>query len=127
MGLSQKHRMRWWREVLLLAPHLGFLVTALLRDRRISAKHKILLAACAAYLISPVDLIPYFIPILGHLDDLIIVLIVFDGILNHLEPELLREHWRGSPEVLAALQKWSGRVARFIPTGIKRRIFSVKR
>ena len=43
------------------------------RDPRVSWYAKALCAAVAAYALSPIDLIPDFIPILGYLDDLIIV------------------------------------------------------
>jgi uncharacterized membrane protein YkvA (DUF1232 family) len=43
------------------------------RDPRVSWHAKALCAAVAAYALSPVDLIPDFIPILGYLDDLLIV------------------------------------------------------
>ncbi len=43
------------------------------RDRRVPWYAKLLAGAVAAYALSPIDLIPDFIPVLGYLDDLIIV------------------------------------------------------
>ncbi|MEP7348823.1 MAG: YkvA family protein [Sphingorhabdus sp.] len=43
------------------------------RDSRVSLAAKIVAGATAAYALSPIDLIPDFIPVLGYLDDLIIV------------------------------------------------------
>ncbi|PDT19594.1 YkvA family protein [Rhizobium hidalgonense] len=43
------------------------------RDRRVSWYAKAVAGAVAAYALSPVDLIPDFIPVLGYLDDLLIV------------------------------------------------------
>ena len=43
------------------------------KDNRIPLKAKILIGITVGYLLSPIDLIPDFIPILGILDDLIIV------------------------------------------------------
>jgi uncharacterized membrane protein YkvA (DUF1232 family) len=44
-----------------------------LNDERTPRLSKILLAVAIFYFISPIDLIPDFIPVIGHLDDLIIV------------------------------------------------------
>lgn len=43
------------------------------RDPRVPWYAKALAAAVAAYALSPIDLIPDFIPVLGYLDDLLIV------------------------------------------------------
>lgn len=43
------------------------------RDRRTPVLAKLIAGAVAAYALSPIDLIPDFIPVLGYLDDLVIV------------------------------------------------------
>jgi len=43
------------------------------RDPRVPLSAKLVAGAVAAYALSPVDLIPDFIPVLGYLDDLILV------------------------------------------------------
>lgn len=43
------------------------------RDPRVPLRAKLIAGAVAAYALSPVDLIPDFIPVLGYLDDLILV------------------------------------------------------
>jgi uncharacterized membrane protein YkvA (DUF1232 family) len=43
------------------------------RDPRTPIRAKIVAGAVAAYALSPIDLIPDFVPVLGHLDDLLIV------------------------------------------------------
>ena len=45
----------------------------LARDPRLSTPLRLLALAVAAYALSPIDLIPDFIPVLGYLDDLLIV------------------------------------------------------
>jgi len=44
-----------------------------LRDRRTPLPAKILLGLAVGYLLLPFDLVPDFIPVIGHLDDLVIV------------------------------------------------------
>jgi uncharacterized membrane protein YkvA (DUF1232 family) len=63
------------------------------RDPRVPWYAKIVAAAVAAYALSPIDLIPDFVPVLGYLDDIVIVPA---GILLtvHLIPEDLMEEFR---------------------------------
>src|SRR3989337_1334866 len=56
--------------VLRRLPAYSRLAWALVRDRRIKRRHRILLLGGIGYLLSPIDLIPGFIPVLGQLDDL---------------------------------------------------------
>lgn len=49
------------------------LLKAVWKDPRTPRSAKLVLGATVAYLLSPIDIIPDFIPVLGHLDDAIIV------------------------------------------------------
>lgn len=51
------------------------------------------LALCVAgYALSPIDLIPDFIPVLGYLDDAIIVPLGILGVVKMIPPEVMAEH-----------------------------------
>jgi uncharacterized membrane protein YkvA (DUF1232 family) len=62
-----------------------------LSDRRTPWLGKLLLGGAVAYVLSPIDLIPDFIPVLGHLDDVVIVpLLVYVG-LKCIPREVIEE------------------------------------
>src|SRR5438876_896296 len=112
-----------WKEAALAVPQLATLVASLMADRRVPAKVKATLAGVAAYLAMPFDLIPDFIPVLGYLDDLVLVILVFDGVLNQIDEAIVAEHWKGDPATLQRLRAMSRRAARFIPYWTKRKLF----
>ena len=60
-------------------------------DPRVPRQAKWLAAAAVAYAVSPIDLIPDFIPVIGHLDDLIIVPALAWLALKQIDPKLLAE------------------------------------
>lgn len=62
------------------------------RDPRTPWPVRLLAMAVAAYALSPIDLIPDFIPVLGYLDDLLIVPLGILLVVRLLPPELLAEH-----------------------------------
>jgi uncharacterized membrane protein YkvA (DUF1232 family) len=115
-----------WKEAALTVPHLAALVTNLLADRRVPAQAKATLAGVVAYLAMPFDLIPDFIPVLGYLDDLLLVILVFDGVVNQIDEAIVTEYWKGDPATLQRLKAMSRRAARFIPGWIKRKLFGGK-
>lgn len=61
------------------------------RDPRVQLHVKVSAAAVAAYALSPIDLIPDFIPILGYLDDLLIVPLGILLVVKMIRPELMAE------------------------------------
>ncbi len=111
------------RELLWLGPHLVQLVIRLARDPRVSGRAKSVLAGAAVYLASPIDLVPDFIPVLGYLDDALLVAIVLDGLLNHVDRAVLLEHWPGDPQTLDRVCRIAGRVAGWVPRRWKARVF----
>ena len=62
------------------------------RDPRVPWYAKAVAAAVAAYALSPIDLIPDFIPILGHLDELVVLPLGIMLALKLIPPELMAEH-----------------------------------
>jgi uncharacterized membrane protein YkvA (DUF1232 family) len=95
---------RWQgaRAVARFIPDCIVLVRRLLGDPRVPRRHKLLLGALVAYLALPVDLVPDFIPVAGHVDDAVVVALALRGVLRRSGAELLREHWPG-PEASLAL------------------------
>jgi len=70
------------------------------RDPRMPWYAKAWALVIAAYAVSPIDLIPDFIPVLGHLDDAILVPLGVLLALRLIPPELLADH-RGRAEAAA--------------------------
>jgi len=68
------------------------LVWALLRDGRVPAQQKLILAGIGAYLFFPIDLIPDFVPVLGQLDDLAVVLLGLDLFIRSAPADIVEEH-----------------------------------
>lgn len=68
------------------------LVWALIRDSRVPAGQKLILAGIGAYLFFPIDLIPDFVPVLGQLDDLAVVLLGLDLFIRSAPPDIVEEH-----------------------------------
>lgn len=69
-------------------------VRDVMRDRRVPWWSKLIACALVVYLASPLDLIPDFIPVLGHLDDLAIALIAGGLLLRSVPREVIEEHLR---------------------------------
>ena len=85
---------------------------------------KIALSAAVLYLVSPVDLIPDFIPVVGYLDDLIVAAILVDGILTFVDRGVILKYWPGSPELLERIARSARVLAAWVPRRLKARIFS---
>jgi uncharacterized membrane protein YkvA (DUF1232 family) len=89
------------------ASALGFIkdVALLLKDcafdARVRPLDKWILVAVAVYLLSPVDLVPDAIPVLGQMDDLWLIIWALRRLLNAAGPAVVRDLWRGTEEGLA--------------------------
>lgn len=68
------------------------LVGLILKDPRVPVPAKVALPALALYLALPIDLIPDFIPVVGHLDDALLLALAARLLLGAIPPEALGEH-----------------------------------
>jgi uncharacterized membrane protein YkvA (DUF1232 family) len=91
------------RDLARFIPDCIVLVSRLLRDPRVPRRHKLILGALVGYLALPFDLVPDFIPVAGHLDDVLVVALTLRAVLKGTRGDLLREHWPGSAKSLALL------------------------
>ena len=82
---------RWkrWAGAIRRDAHALYLAS---RDPRVPWYAKTIGIAVAAYAASPIDLIPDFIPVLGYLDDLIIVPLGIALVIRMIPPEIMAEH-----------------------------------
>jgi uncharacterized membrane protein YkvA (DUF1232 family) len=93
-------------DVLLLLPDLGVLLFRLARDARVPFSSKVIAALAVGYVLSPFELMPEIIlgPI-GLIDDLIVVGTALSRMLNYVHPDVVRSHWAGQGDALAAIQR----------------------
>jgi uncharacterized membrane protein YkvA (DUF1232 family) len=92
--------------LLLLVPDVFLLLWRLVNDPRVTGANKILLGSGIAYYFLPLDVIPeLFLGPVGFVDDLIFGAYMLNKILSDTPPEILREHWSGSEDVLAMIQR----------------------
>ena len=76
-------------------PDCLVLFKRLIADPRVDRRRKGLLLGMVAYLASPIDLVPDFIPVAGQLDDAILAAFVLRTVLRGAGPGVVREHWPG--------------------------------
>jgi uncharacterized membrane protein YkvA (DUF1232 family) len=86
-----------------LIPNLVVLFRGLLGDPRVPRSSKGWLWFALAWLISPIDLIPEFIPVAGPLDDAIVAALVLRHVLRRTDRAVLVDHWRGDLSTLDAI------------------------
>ena len=108
------------RELALLLPNFVRLLKGLVGDARVPLRRKLLLVALLAYLVTPIDLIPDFIPGLGQMDDVLILVLALHGLLSSVEEEVLLEHWRGRPDVILLIRRAFAVFARRLPVQLRR-------
>ena len=102
------------------APLYGRLLWSLLRDSRTPTSRKVLLAGALGYVVLGRDIVPDRIPLLGQLDDLVVVALAIEMFLDGLDEELLAEKLEEAGIPRAAYDEDVVRVRRFVPGPIRR-------
>jgi uncharacterized membrane protein YkvA (DUF1232 family) len=73
------------------------------RDPRVPRGAKLAVAFAALWVVSPIDLIPEFLPIIGPLDDVIVVALALRYAARRVPRDVLFEAWPAEPRILERL------------------------
>jgi uncharacterized membrane protein YkvA (DUF1232 family) len=84
------------RELAAFVPDCAVLFRRLLRDPRVPRRAKVALWLLIPYLLSPIDLIPDFVPVIGHMDDAVLAAAALGYIVRRAGRPVVEEHWPGS-------------------------------
>ena len=103
-------------------PDYARLIGALVLDERKPAERKVMLGAAAGYLALGRDLVPDTVPIIGGLDDLVVVVLAVDVFLDGVPPELLQEKLDDLAIDRVAFERDVAQIRRLTPGPVRRTI-----
>ena len=90
-------------ELVRLVPDILRLLRAIIGDRTAPLDVRVVLVGLLVWIISPIDLIPEFIPVLGPLDDVVVAVVSMRYVRRRLCTDALRGRWVGSDDGFALL------------------------
>lgn len=108
--------MKFWNK-------LKTFLTDVANDERIPPRDKKILLTMIALMISPFDLIPDWIPVIGLLDDLIILSFIMDYFFSVLDSQLLLSHYPWGMKSFARLRAVARGLQFMVPSFLKKRIW----
>lgn len=110
-------------------PRFLRLLWGLVTDPRVAIVDKLLVAGAIAYIVAPVDFIPDFIPFLGEVDDVYLLVLSLRRLMENAGRAVMLSHWTGDPSELRELnlRKALMAAAFFLPRRVRRRLRVVGR
>ena len=110
-------------------PNFLRLLGGLLTDVRVSMTDKLLVAGAVAYILLPMDFIPDFIPFLGEVDDIFLMVLALQRLIANAGRAVVLDHWMGDPKQLGSLdlERTLAAAAFFLPRRIRRRLRTIGR
>ena len=110
-------------------PNFLRLLGGLMADRRVSNTDKLLVGGAIAYILLPMDFIPDYIPFLGEIDDLFVLVLALQRLIANAGRSVIEDHWMGDPAQLKSLDLERVLVAAafFLPRRVRRRLRTIGR
>ncbi|TXI50275.1 MAG: DUF1232 domain-containing protein [Mycobacterium sp.] len=96
------------QDTLRLLPDVLRLLKRLATDPELPRRVRVALVMLLAFIVSPIDLIPDFIPAIGYADDVIITALVLRWVSRTAGADALARQWPGTPDGLAAVRRLCG-------------------
>lgn len=107
------------RDLTLLVPNLGKLLVRLMKDPRVPRRTKLLVGALLAYLASPIDILPDFVPVVGMADDVLLMAYAVSHLVDRAGEEVVLEHWDGPQDLLDMVRSVLEAVGQLIPSRLR--------
>lgn len=107
-------------DAVMMMPNIIKLVGRLLTDPRVPRRAKVGLGIAAAYVVSPIDLIPEVIPVIGWADDVLFLMFAIDALIDRAGPEIVEEHWDGPGDLLSLVRDVVGLARSVVPPRISK-------
>lgn len=96
------------RDLLRIIPDTVRLIRVLIADRTAPRGVRVVLIGLLLWIVSPIDLIPEFIPVLGPLDDVVVAVVAMRYVRKRLGIAELRRRWTGTEDGFALLTRVIG-------------------
>ena len=109
-------------EWLMALPRLLALAVKLGFDKDVPWETKSAMGVALLYIVSPIDGIPDFIPVVGQVEDILVGMLLIDGMVNHIDRDVVLRHWTGRPETLDAIGRTTRKVTAIMPGFIRNRV-----
>jgi uncharacterized membrane protein YkvA (DUF1232 family) len=110
-------------------PNFLRLIGGLLTDVRVSTTDKLLVAGAIGYVLLPMDFVPDFVPFIGEIDDVFLLVLALQRLIANTDRSVVLEHWMGDPKQLRSLDLERVLVAAafFLPRRVRRRLRTIGR
>src|SRR4051794_33165885 len=107
------------------APSYARLLLALAMDPRVPVARKALLGIAGAYIVAPIDIVPDFLPVIGAMDDVVVMVLAIDVFLEGLPKELVNEKLADLGMSPNELEQDLARVRRIVPKPLRQLMLRV--
>lgn len=122
-----------------IAPHFGSIdavktikklfefIKAVAKDERIPERDKKVILAFLALIMSPIDIIPDWIPVFGVIDDLVLLAIILDYFFEVLDQDILLSHYPFGMKSFIAMRRFARLLTWMTPRPIKDKIWKFEK
>lgn len=92
-----------WRDVAAALPACAVTARRLARHPDVPLRAKLVVGAAALWVLSPVDLVPEFLPVIGQVDDVLVAVFALRWAARRVPRQVIEETWPGDRALLARL------------------------
>lgn len=110
---------------LAILPDVVALAVRTIQDKRVLTKDKVILGVTMGYIISPIDIFPDNIPLLGQLDDVALFVFGVNHLVNRIPLPIIAEHWSGDLRTLKFIKDNVGKIMGVVGAGTIDRVYSL--